>query len=64
LFAPASRSCKTTIACVNRPRRDHSSSRRRQVSPLGRPSSRYGTSVQGVSVNSTYKIPSKHARAG
>ena len=64
LFAPASCRCKTTIASASNPRRDHSSNRRRHVSPLGTPSSRYGTSSQGVSVKSTYKTPSRHARAG
>ena len=62
LFAPASRSCKTTSASANSPRRDHSSNRRRHVSPLGNPSSLYGTSSHGVSVNNTYKIPSRHCR--
>ena len=38
--AAAKCSCKTTIAASSSPRRDHSSSRRRQVSPLGRSSSR------------------------
>jgi hypothetical protein len=40
LFASASCSCKTRIARWNKPRRDHSSKRRRHVSPLGKPSSR------------------------
>lgn len=40
LSAPASCSCKTAIAAGNKPRCDHSSKRRRQVSPLGKPSSR------------------------
>ena len=40
LSAPASCPCSTRIACWNKPRRDHSSNRRRQVSPLGNPSSR------------------------
>jgi hypothetical protein len=38
--ASASRSCKMTSASSSSPRADHSSSRRRQVSPLGKPSSR------------------------
>ena len=62
-FAPASRSCKTTSAPASNPRCAHSSKRRRHVSPLGNPSSRYGTSSHGVSVNNTYKIPSRQARA-
>jgi hypothetical protein len=64
LPASASSACNSTSACVNAPRADHSSNRRRQVSPLGNPNSRYGTSSHGVSVYSTNKIPSKHARAG
>ena len=48
--ALASSSCKTVIAAANNPRADHSSSLRRHVSPLGRPSSRKGTCNQGVSV--------------
>jgi len=48
--AAASSSCKIRTAEASSPRLDHSSSRRRQVSPLGNPSSRYGTSSQGVSV--------------
>jgi len=40
LSAPAKRCRRTAIAFCNNPRRDHSSSRRRQVSPLGKPSSR------------------------
>ena len=64
LRALTSRSCSTTIASSSSPRRDHSSIRLRHVSPLGNPSSRYGTSSHGVSVTNTYKIPSKHARAG
>jgi hypothetical protein len=40
LPAAASSSCKTASARSRTPRRDHSSSRRRQVSPLGSPSSR------------------------
>jgi hypothetical protein len=63
LLPPASRPCNTRIASAKSPRRDHSSSRRRHVSPLGNPSSRYGTSNQGVSVNNTYSTPSRHARA-
>jgi hypothetical protein len=38
--ASASSSCKTDNARTNNPRPDHSSRRRRQVSPLGKPSSR------------------------
>ncbi len=53
LSAPANCCCKTAIAFWNSPRRDHSSKRRRQVSPLGKPSSRKGTSSQGVSVYKT-----------
>ncbi len=64
LLLPTSRCCSTTIASASNPRRDHSSKRRRQVSPLGNPSSRYGTSSQGVSVHNTYRIPSRQARAG
>jgi hypothetical protein len=58
----ASTNCarSSVIACWNSPRLDHSSNRRRQVSPLGSPNSRYGTCNQGVSVYNTYKIPSKH----
>jgi hypothetical protein len=62
LPAPASRSCSTTNASANSPRSAHSSNRRRHVSPLGNPSSLYGTSNHGVSVNNTYMIPSKHCR--
>ena len=40
LPAAASCSCSTASASASTPRRAHSSSRRRQVSPLGRPSSR------------------------
>lgn len=39
-FASRSWSCSSTSACSNSPFRDHSSSRRRHVSPLGSPSSR------------------------
>jgi len=39
-FASRSWSCSSTSACSNRPFADHSSSRRRHVSPLGSPSSR------------------------
>jgi hypothetical protein len=60
LPAPTSRSCKTTSASAKSPRCAHSSNLRLHVSPLGNPSSLYGTSSHGVSVNSTYKIPSKH----
>jgi hypothetical protein len=56
----ASSSCNTSSACTNSPRRVHSSSLRRHVSPLGNPNSRYGTCSHGVSVYSTNKIPSKH----
>ena len=40
LSAARNSSCSNRIAAVSRPRRCHSSSRRRQVSPEGRPSSR------------------------
>lgn len=40
LPAAASSSCSSASAWASTPRRDHSSRRRRQVSPLGRPSSR------------------------
>jgi hypothetical protein len=60
LPAPTSRSCNTTSASANSPRCAHSSNLRLHVSPLGNPSSLYGTSSHGVSVNNTYKIPSKH----
>ena len=63
LSASASSSSSTAIAAGNKPRRDHSSKRRRHVSPLGSPNSRYGSSSHGVSVNKTYKIPSRQARA-
>lgn len=62
--APATCCCSTPIAAANSPRCDHSSNRRRHVSPLGNPNSRNGTSNQGVAVNNTYRIPSKQARAG
>jgi hypothetical protein len=60
LPVPTSRSCNTTSASANSPRCAHSSNLRLHVSPLGNPSSLYGTSNHGVSVNNTYKIPSKH----
>ena len=40
LSASASRSCRTTSASSSSPLADHSSNRRRHVSPLGKPSSR------------------------
>jgi hypothetical protein len=40
LSPSASSTCRTAIAAGSSPRADHSSSRRRQVSPLGSPSSR------------------------
>ena len=43
LPAAANSCCKTCSAAAKSPRRDHSSKRRRHVSPLGNPSSRYGT---------------------
>jgi len=49
-FAPTNRACNTGNAPASKPRRSHSSNRRRHVSPLGNPNSRYGISNQGVSV--------------
>jgi len=62
LSASANCCCNAANAAGNKPRADHSSNRRRHVSPLGKPSSRNGTCNQGVSVYSTNNTPSKHCR--